>query len=226
MKAICKIMFIFYWILTFLYVSPDNFIKVKADASLEVFKIFCEQRWGFFAPPPQYNDRLYYTFLDDQRNELATYEALEPLLMEKQRKKPWNTREDAIDYIVNGSMTNIIDFIIAQKEVYKQLYPDSTSVVIEKKAKLAIIERYNEIPPFVTLVEYGKIVANKNFTEAEYSKIESFKIAITQQQLPKFIDRANLTNGTTLTEGLLFETPPISLENEAKSLTLDGSNNQ
>lgn len=223
---ICKVLFVFYWALTFLYVSPDNFIKVKAHNSLEIFRICFEQKWNFFAPPPKSNDRLYYTFLDNQYNEMGTYEVLQPLLTEKQRKKPWNTREDAIDYMINGSISNILDFIIAQKDVYQQLYPDSTKIVIEEKAKSAIIKIYHKIPPFVTLVEYGKIVANKNFTAEEYNKIESLKISIAQQQLPKFVDRANLTNGTILTEGLLLETPPISLKNEAKGLTLDSSNNQ
>jgi len=226
MKVILKFLFICYWALTLLYVCPDNFVKAKTYDALRVFSLFCEQKWGFFAPPPKSNNRLYYTFFDDQQNVMATYEAIEPLLKEKQRKKPWNTREEAIDYIVNGSVVNLSDFIITQRDIYKQLYPDSTAAVIEEKAKAAISERYNQIPAFMTLVEYGKIVANKNLSVGDYNRIKLFKIYITDIQLPKFKDRASLVNGEDITEGLLLESPMILLDKDAKILTLDNSNNQ
>lgn len=226
MKVILKLLFICYWALTLLYVCPDNFVKAKTHNITRDFSVFCEQNWGFFAPPPKSNNRLYYTFYDNQQNLITTYEVIEPLLKEKQRKKPWNTREEAIDYIVNGSIINVSDFIIAQRNIYKQLYPDSTAAVIEQKAKTAISKKYNQIPAFTTLVKYGKIVANKNFATTEYDRIKSFKIHITDIQLPKFKDRAILMNNANLAEGVLIESPMISLNEEIKGLTLDSSNNQ
>jgi len=226
MKIIFKVLFICYWALTFLYVSPENFLKIKSNDLLQIFGVFCEQRWGFFAPPPKGTHRLYYTFFDNQQRVITTYEVTAPLLMEKKRKKPWNTREEAIDYIVNGSITNLVDFVVSQKDIYRQLYPDSTTAVIEKKAKLAVSERYNRIPAFITLTRYGEIVADRNFTEVEYSKVESFKISVTYVPLPKFIDRAKLLNDTPLIEGLLLETPMITLKNKVDGLTLYSNDNQ
>jgi len=226
MKTIFKILFICYWGLTFLYVIPENFVQIKSKSVLQVFSAFCEQKWGFFAPPPKGTHRLYYTFFDNQQNAITTYEVTKPLLMEKKRKKPWNTREEALDYIVNGSIINLIDFIVTQKDIYRHLYPDSTDIVIEKKARLAVSERHNQIPAFISLTRYGKIVADKNFTEAEYGNIESFKISITYAQLPKFIDRAKLLDDTPLAEGLLLETPMIPFKNKDDGLTLYSDDNQ
>jgi len=211
MKFFLKIVFITYWAITLLYVSPDNFVKVKADNVLQVFSVLFEQKWSFFAPPPQGNHRLYYTFYDDNKQAVATFEAIKPLLNEKQRKKPWNTREEAIDYIVNGSIANVIEFVVTQREIYQSLYPDSTFNVVEQKARLAISEKYNEISAFATLVEYGKIVANKNLAPEQYGNVNSQLITITEERLPKFVDRSHLANDSTLVEGILLETPLIPI---------------
>lgn len=211
MKIFLKIIFVAYWAITLIYVSPDNFIKVKADRILRPFGILCAQEWAFFAPPPQGNNRLYYTFYDDQDKFITTFEVLQPLFSEKQRKAPWNTREEAIDYIVNGAVGNLTDFIITQREIYQQLHPDSTLTVVEQMARRAITERHSEIPPFKTLTEYGKIVANRNLSPEKYSKVNSQVITVTEKKLPKFMNRSNLVNDSILVEGLLLETPLIPI---------------
>lgn len=217
-------LFIAYWAVTFLYVSPNNFLKAKAYNSLSTFGILFQQKWEFFAPPPKSNNRLYYTFFDNQQKTIATYEVVKPILKEKQQKKPWNTREEALDYIVNGAIINLMDMTLSQKDIYQHIYPDSTDTSMDRKAKLAISERYNTLPSYKTLVEYGKIVAAKNFTPPQYDGVEAFKISITDIRLPKFKDRANLMNGTVQEEALVLETPFIPFRKETNSLSLDSSN--
>ena len=56
------IVFILYWFFTLIFVSPKNFIKINLYEEEQIFNTFLFQKWGFFAPPPKYNDRLYYKF--------------------------------------------------------------------------------------------------------------------------------------------------------------------
>ncbi len=53
------ILFIFsiYWSLTLIFTSPSNFINISLLEYSYVFETFFFQKWAFFAPPPNSNDR-------------------------------------------------------------------------------------------------------------------------------------------------------------------------
>src|SRR5665213_3955688 len=65
-----------YWLVTLLYVSPNNPIRVQFLPQLAFFERFFFQRWEFFAPPPMYNERIYFIFepLDGEDGNEVTVE--------------------------------------------------------------------------------------------------------------------------------------------------------
>ena len=65
-----------YWGATFFFTMPDNYLKIKALAYDKVFQSIFYQQWSFFAPPPTYNDFLYFEFADTLSGEVQTFEVL------------------------------------------------------------------------------------------------------------------------------------------------------
>jgi len=166
-----------------------------------------EQQWAFFAPPPTGNNRLYYNFFDKEDKLIRTFEVLQPLLKEKQQKQPFNVREEAVDYIVNGSIMNSMDYIFDQRDIYTNLYPDSTLLWRDAESRKAITAMHDKLPPLITLKNYCKIVAKKNLSQEDYDRIDNYIITISEIKIPKFVNREQLLQDQTTTkEGIVLET--------------------
>jgi hypothetical protein len=50
------ITFFMYWLLTFNYVMPNNYIRIEMIGPVNYFEKYFYQRWAFFAPPPKSNN--------------------------------------------------------------------------------------------------------------------------------------------------------------------------
>lgn len=197
-----------YWLATFFIVLPNNPIKASYKRQVMDFGLLFDQRWSFFAPPPKTNTRLYYTFSDEKDSISKTFEVMKPLLDDKRKKAPFNSRVEIVDYILNGSIIHIYDLVIDQREKLQLQYKDSTKMVIELMARDSVIKRMKDIHAFKTLIEYSKIVSRKNLAKEEVNKLGYLKIALTEINIPKFIDRNKESPNR---EGLVIETTPINL---------------
>lgn len=211
MRILIIITFVFYWLITLLYVSPSNFIRINFQNQLHLFEYAFSQKWAFFAPPPQRNVRLFYTYHRQDSTPIITLEVLEYLLEQKKEKQPWNTKEEALDYMVNGSIDSILNTIIRNRKRHQSNYPDSTSVYCELLARGEINASSDNIPAYQTLIKFGKIVAKKNMEETDLSEIAYFKMSIREIKLPKFVDRKKLIDqsGPPPVQGLLLDSESI-----------------
>ncbi|WP_340203484.1 hypothetical protein [Ascidiimonas sp. W6] len=202
--------FIAYWLLTFIYAGPSNYIKISLQEPLSVFGKLLYQKWTFFAPPPQSNHRLYYSFYTKDSTQIASYEALEFLSQQKKENVPFNTKEEAVDYMVNGSLTGIINAIVSQREFYEQKYPDSSSMYNNALAKSKIIEISNQVSAHKVLVDYGRIIARKNMDNQKIKQIHYVMFSIREIKLPKFVNREMLTKPSDrIVQGILFDSAMI-----------------
>ena len=104
-----------YWLVTLLYVSPNNPLRIQYDAELKQFESWGFQRWTFFAPPPTQNHRLYFAF-SPQDGTGETIEVLEEIYARKQQYHPFNESIESIDYVVSGIATSITD---SMREVFR-----------------------------------------------------------------------------------------------------------
>lgn len=180
-------LFLFYGVTTLIFSTPDNYINISLIKYSENFNTFLYQRWGFFAPPPQSNDRLYYIFeKKNNKSEIIIYEVIEPLLKEKQKNAPFNSKEDLTDYLISNSIYLITDGIRAVRKSYefnsKQKKIKVNEYDLTKKVNTVI----ESTKPFKTLLNYSKVIAKNN--KLDYKDYNVY-LKITQKKIPKFIDR-------------------------------------
>lgn len=113
-------LFLFYGIITLIFITPDNYININLIKYNKNFNSFFYQRWGFFAPPPQSDDRLYYVFKNKKKkSEILIFEVIEPLLKQKHANAPFNSKEDLKDYLISNSIYLITDAIQSIQESIK-----------------------------------------------------------------------------------------------------------
>ncbi len=188
-QVLILLLFVFYWGITFLYCSPSNYIRIKSGKAIFIFENFFYQQWGFFAPPPQHNDRLYYIFSDTVNGRERVYEALVPIMQKKQQAAPFNSKEEAIDYILSGAITGINDEARGMVDISKVSFPDSNDMYHLMKAHKQINDLGLNYPPIKTLFNYAVTVAKKENISLDSNSV---KMVITQVAMPKFKDRAKI----------------------------------
>lgn len=151
--------FCFYFFWVFIYNMPKNYVKVKYPGTHNVFGSYFFQQWGFFAPPPKEDYRLYYIFYDKNINELKTIEVLVPLWIEKRKKNPFNTYEEIIDYQLYGTLNYVTTFTSRK---YKELEIDGISRDSLNHEALEWFNNSHHNSQVNTLVNYGKLVITQN----------------------------------------------------------------
>lgn len=177
--------FLLYGLITIIFVSPNNYLNITLSKYASVFDDVFYQRWGFFAPPPKSNDRLYFTYENKlDKSKKITYEILEPLLIKKSNEAPFNSAEEINDYLLSNSIYYINDVIINIREKYK--YELKNEKHNEQQLQSIITKTIKKTKPYQTLLNYSKIVALRNNIDL---KKHSIIIKISNVALPKFIDR-------------------------------------
>lgn len=176
-----------YWLITLFFVFPANYLSVKGYYASKYFDLLFFQRWGFFAPPPTYNERLYYSFYKSDMHPTGTYEVLQNIYLEKQQKAPFNKKEEVIDYILSNSISTLIDYSNETRQVmtyesYGHKKKDLDS--IQLKHLIISMERR---PEFKTLLNYGRLLAIKN---GFYDSSILVQIKVARMNIPQFEDRS------------------------------------
>ena len=186
LRPIIYLAFISYFAATFLFTMPDNYISLQFYHQQQVFQQWLFQRWGFFAPPPNYDERLYYEFRDKLTHQSKTFEVMEPIVTLKQQKAPFNWHEDIVDYLLSGSMTGIGDDLhdMRQDLIYrnKQAGKSATDTSGEHMLRQTIQHGIS----FQTLRNYAAIVAQKNQLDTARHEV---RLILSHVMLPKFADR-------------------------------------
>jgi hypothetical protein len=208
------IVFLLYWATTIAFTLPNNYINLSLDKENQVFQFLFFQRWGFFAPPPTFDERLYFTYVNNLNKKTDTYEVIEPLNKEKKIKAPFNSREDIVDYILSNSITGIQDVMHETRDIYEYEKFDTISEVLEDEIVIfnsdsAYYHYIDKLIPttsyFNTLVNYSVIVAKRQGIDTKNSKVV---ITISKLYIPKFADRNNKARRK---EEVQFKSQPISI---------------
>lgn len=183
--------FLFYWGITILYCGPDNYLKIQVDPILTSYEKVFYQKWSFFAPPADFNFRLYFEYLNKDSLQVNIYEILKPIAVEKQRKAPFNSQEQFMDYIVNGSVIQINDLLSRYVSDFQQ---HKKGVALQECIRLAIDSLNNNAARkgytgFNTLRNYlrrhwQQEVAAGNLANAVYGRM-----VLTSIKIPRFANR-------------------------------------
>jgi hypothetical protein len=191
--------FSIYWFATFFFTFPENYLQIKAMSYEKLFSTFFYQKWSFFAPPPQTNDRLYYEFVNQK--DTISIEVLKPLNDKRKKEYIFNADSSVIDYVLSGCINGITDNLREDYNIYKFENCKSESELechaeFIKKNTLKI----QNLTETKTLLNYGLIVANKKINLEKYYKV---KFILTSVAIPKFSSR--LDKNQTLSESQMYQ---------------------
>ncbi len=182
-----NILLITYFLPTFIYNLPKNPIKIYNPIFSNFFDVFLQQRWDFFAPPPQANNKLYFSYFDKKFNKIGTFEVLSPIVKTKKQTLPFNTKAETLDYIINGQINDILFSIVDKNNELKYKLKENEESENFKLARLEVLKNLNNSTSFKTLINFSKIVKKQNIKKQE--DVKYFKIIIMEEKINKFVDR-------------------------------------
>lgn len=195
------LIFVLYWGITVFFTVPENYLQIKSLRYEKLFSTLFYQRWSFFAPPPQANERLYFEFVNSSKDTIAI-EVLKPLNDRRKKEYLFNTDSSVADYVISSSISGITDFLREGLEEYKFTKCDSISDELCYKNFIENnkyqIQSLDEVK---TLQNYGLLIAEKKIDLRKYDKL---KFILTSVEITKFADRyeKNVNN----VESKIFET--------------------
>ncbi|CAL2083664.1 hypothetical protein [Tenacibaculum sp. 190524A02b] len=182
---IILVFFSVYWGATFFFTAPNNYLKIKEQEGGRIFKNFFYQAWGFFAPPPTSNDRLYCIIhKKSDSTKVKVLELIKPVIDQKISKTPFNNKADLLDYILSN---NFIGISNKMRNTYEYIeYKDKECAFSEKEKDSILNESVERSPQLKALKKYAKEIAKKNgFKLDEYL----LSLRLTYLPMPKFVDR-------------------------------------
>lgn len=203
-------LFVCYWSTTlFFVVLPEDGAAIALNYhSYKKFDQLLFQRWGFFAPPPNFDERLYFTFQNtNDPLDKKTIEVFEKLHDNSRNKYPLNDDEITLDYIIHNTAEAISTYLRGKYETYKY---DSCQ---NSDTDACYVEFINsEGNEFVnnsagnTLVNYGKSIFKNLNIEGHYN----LKITYCTVLLPKFSNRNESVQKRH--ENIIFDTNNYDLK--------------
>ncbi|CAM1364855.1 hypothetical protein [Tenacibaculum xiamenense] len=194
-----------YWLITFFFNAPDNYIKIQFFQEGDVFSKFFYQKWGFFAPPPQFNEKLYCLVLNKKDStKVKSFELMQSIIEEKVARAPFNNKADILDYILSNSCISINNQIVELKERVEYL---------EKKKRLEVHEKDSIINRGLEVTSYYKVLKNYVQEVARKNKVnkEDYLVSfmITNIPIPKFVDRNK--DSVHVEESLVYRSKPFDI---------------
>jgi hypothetical protein len=191
--------FLAYWGITIFFTLPENYLQIKAIRYEKLFSTFLYQRWSFFAPPPQTNDRLYYEFCNEK--DTVSFEVLKPLNDQRRREFLRNANASVIDYVLSGSISGITDGLREEYKLYKFKNCNSNSDTACQKAFMDSFEpKTRQMNHTKTLINYGLVAADKKLNLKKFDKM---RFTISTVNIPKFSKRNE--ENIKLEESQLFQ---------------------
>ncbi|CAL2094930.1 conserved protein of unknown function [Tenacibaculum sp. 190524A02b] len=189
-----------YWFTTIFFNTPDNYIKIKLLKEHRAFETFFYQNWGFFAPPPNTNERLYCVIHNKKDSVVSrVFELVSPIIEEKLEKAPFNSKADLMDYVISSSTVGLNNKMVSLNKTIA--YMETKGKLTEKERKEILTQGVEETNHFKTLIKYAKEIALKKSVDLDESLIS---IELTKIRIPKFVDRDKKVSLDEDKEELIF----------------------
>lgn len=184
-RIIFLIVFIFYSISTLFVNLPNSYFKIKLDVYLSKFSELFPQRWGFFAPPPKNDYEIVYSFF--LVNNVDTipkveYKVLSEITKKKHYKKPFNAKEEILDYILNNSILDLNQQMRTVQEIKNMEYPNATDSLIHVMTMKEIDKYFFSSYSTQVMYNFGLKLAEEEHLPKDYL----FRISILQLPIIKF----------------------------------------
>ncbi len=204
-NSLVIVVFVTYWLLTGFFTLPDNYIKLKFNKGSDIFHAVLFQRWEFFAPPPEYNDYMYYIYSSEEKQDTMIMEVVDYVCKSKSMAAPFNSKENIMEYILSNTVIGITDIMRNRRRIMEYEAERDGCEIDDEEILKATDEEIERSMYYETLVSYANVVAEKNNIPDDYDDLE---IMITRQDLPKFHQR--LDKDIQMEELLVFRSNPIN----------------
>ncbi len=215
-KFFIVFLFTFYWVVTIFFNLPENYLTIKFSKQNTTFQTFLFQRWGFFAPPPTFDDRLYYVFhkkTDTAFRKIQPIEICKNLFKEKSRKAPFNNEEDIFDYIISNSLITIGDEAVRFRNLKAYSKQNQNSLVsVLNSDSLFNLFFWNYIKssePFNSLLNYSAVIAKAN---PLLGVVDSVEILILRKNIPQFSYRDSVFKSNN--DVVVFKSKKLNIPKE------------
>lgn len=206
----CIAVFSIYWAFTLLYVSPDNYVRIRLADTMSVFGTFFGQRWGFFAPPPRADIQVYFVFVDKETEEEAlVLEGLMPVYRAKQETAPFNMNAQVLDYILASAAHSVNESVVACGKLSRAAYPDEDDEFHCREAWDIMSQHGQRLASYQTLENYGHLIAANHGIDA---RKHDLVLRLCQADIVSFSQRmAGATPDGPRVAKVFFESPRIDL---------------
>ena len=193
LKISTFLIFLSYWGITVFFNFPDTSIVIGENYSkYKIFDKYLYQKWQFFAPPPQSNSRLYFTYIfKNKKNQIEKYEIelFEKYVQKLKKEYLINDLNANIEYLVFNNSNVITDVFSKLYGMYKlKNNCDGDTCFQEFYIKtLAILEHSNT---FDFLLNHSERLSNKlNLPPNTF-----IKITLKEIDIPKYSERHKKNN--------------------------------
>ena len=196
--------FAIYWGITlFFVVLPEDSAPILLNYHSAIrFNDYFYQNWGFFAPPPNYNQRLYYSFENiNNPSVVKTVEIFEKLSADSKNKYPFNDNELLLDYVIHNTAEAISTKLRNDYQNYQyDLCDNEDKEDCYQNFMKSLDNNFFDNQAGNTLVNYGKLIAEK------LKLGDKYKLKITYATMPinKFSKRYDKDNNRELS--IVFQT--------------------
>ncbi|CAM1371292.1 hypothetical protein [Tenacibaculum xiamenense] len=202
--------FTVYWGATIFFTLPENYLKIKALKYEKIFSSFFYQRWSFFAPPPKFNDRLYYNFASQK--DTIIMEAMKPIHDKRKSEYLFNNDISVVDYILSNSLNNISDIIREHYNAYKFENCDGKEEAECFKQFMDKFKKdFHKTNEVKTLMNYGKSLAKNRGLDDTFK----IKFVYATVDVPAFSKRHEKESEEEKKEQFVFETDYYNLKTES-----------
>ena len=204
------LVFCIYWVMTIFFTFPENYLQIKATKYEQIFSLFLSQRWSFFAPPPQTNDRLYFEYITTKKDTVLL-EVLEPLAKKRKKEFLFNSDRSTIDYVLANNIYALSDYLRENFNTYKfeNCNNNTSEEVCNENFLLYYYPKFHNFTELKSLLNYGILIKSESKVKSE---IEKLKIISTTIEIPKFNERFNKSYEKK--ESMVFETKYYNLKSK------------
>jgi hypothetical protein len=204
------LVFMVYWLLTIIYVSPNNYIRIQCAGTNSFMEKAFHQNWNFFAPPADFDQRLHISFYDKDSSMLTSVEVLGDVLKEKTSNAPFNLKEQYTDYSISGTLNVLNDVFVEflKSNNRDSLQADKGVVNIDK---IKVFDKFlaeTRSPIYKLLTSLLRCYYN---TYKSKNLVQFGKITVTQKQLPTFDNRKQLLKDNYGEEKIAYQSSFIKL---------------
>jgi len=184
-SVIALISFAAYWVLIPLLTLPHVPYKKKLAENFKLPVKALVFNWRFFARPSIFNQRMYLVSRTTNTSGPDTVELIEPIVLEKQNKAPFNQHANILDHFIHYYAADVHRSAIKQRSKLESIYPSEEDSFYNRQIPALIAADKNAKPALKALDRYCRSVLQKKYPD---NNAIEYKYIITALLTPSFGD--------------------------------------